>query len=89
MELYPLFRVLTCLRACVRLAQHLQVGFYDVVGVPLFRALASAFPGTQPLLLQTLTNYNIWHQIETKAKQEQQAAVPPSGGSGTLSKMKE
>jgi hypothetical protein len=27
-----------------------QVAFMDIVAVPLFRALAQAFPGTEPLL---------------------------------------
>lgn len=52
-----------------------QVGFFDVVAVPLYSALAKVFPGARPLLVHLLRNYRYW----VDASQQQHA---PGGGAG-------
>lgn len=38
----------------------LQMGFLDVVVLPLYRSLVSSFPGTAPLLVLVKQNYTYW-----------------------------
>ena len=37
-----------------------QVGFLSIVGIPLFKAVAELFEGTQPMLDGVLANYRQW-----------------------------
>ena len=37
-----------------------QLGFLNIVGIPLFKAMAELFEGTQPLLDGVLANYRQW-----------------------------
>lgn len=37
-----------------------QVGFFDIVGIPLFQAFAEAFEGATPLLASVFVNYSNW-----------------------------
>lgn len=37
-----------------------QVGFFEVVAMPLFRSLVAVVPGAQPLLDAASDNYFIW-----------------------------
>ena len=37
-----------------------QVGFFSIVGIPLFKAVAELFEGTQPMLEGVLANYRQW-----------------------------
>lgn len=39
---------------------HAQLGFLNIVGIPLFKAMAELFEGTQPLLEGVLANYRQW-----------------------------
>ncbi|KAI8469134.1 MAG: hypothetical protein J3K34DRAFT_386003 [Monoraphidium minutum] len=50
-----------------------QVGFFDIVAIPLYSTLAKVFPGTKPLLVYLLRNYRYWVDA-------QQAAAAPGGG---------
>lgn len=38
----------------------MQVGFFEVVAMPLFRSLVAVIPGAQPLLDAASDNYFIW-----------------------------
>lgn len=40
----------------------LQVGFFDVVALPLFQNFGKVFPASRPLLAGVLGNYNHWQQ---------------------------
>lgn len=57
-----------------------QVGFFDIVAIPLYSTLAKVFSGTKPLLVYLLRNYRYWVEMQ------QQAAAPggpgASGGGG-------
>lgn len=50
-----------------------QVVFMDIVAVPIFTALASVFPGSEPLLQGLMANYNHW-VAEGKRQEEAKAA---------------
>lgn len=47
-----------------------QVGFFDIVAIPLYSTLAKVFTGTKPLLVYLLRNYRYW------VDQQQAAAAP-------------
>ena len=38
----------------------LQLGFFQIVGIPLFKAMADLFPDAQPMLDGVLTNFQHW-----------------------------
>ena len=38
----------------------MQLGFLNIVGIPLFKAMAELFEGTQPMLDGVLANYRQW-----------------------------
>lgn len=40
----------------------LQLGFFQIVGIPLFKAMADLFPDAQPMLDGVLTNFKHWEQ---------------------------
>ena len=40
----------------------LQLGFLNIVGIPLFKAMAELFEGTQPMLDGVLANYRQWEE---------------------------
>lgn len=42
-----------------------QVGFFNFVVLPLFRAMASAAPGSQTLLEGVVANYQRWQELES------------------------
>ena len=37
-----------------------QLEFLNIVGIPLFKAMAELFEGTQPMLEGVLANYRQW-----------------------------
>ena len=37
-----------------------QVGFFEVVGLPLFQSMATVVPGAHVLLEATTANYTLW-----------------------------
>ena len=45
---------------CTHAPLHLQLGFLNIVGIPLFKAMAELFEGTQPMLDGVLANYKQW-----------------------------
>mmetsp|Transcript_30889 Transcript_30889/g.80538 ORF Transcript_30889/g.80538 Transcript_30889/m.80538 type:complete len:1017 (-) Transcript_30889:1826-4876(-) len=49
-----------------------QVGFFDVVVLPLFKVLVSAMPGAAPLLTGAEDNYDYWKQKEQLKQAQQQ-----------------
>ena len=46
----------------------LQVGFFEVVVLPLFRAFVTIFPRAQPMLERVEDNYQMWRDLEIQAK---------------------
>ena len=38
----------------------LQLGFFQIVGIPLFKSMADLFPDAQPMLDGVLTNFRHW-----------------------------
>ncbi|KAL6752171.1 hypothetical protein V8C86DRAFT_3141473 [Haematococcus lacustris] len=49
----------------------LQVGFFEIVVLPLYRAFAAAFPGAFPLLHAAKDNYRYWRQQQELQQQQQ------------------
>ncbi|KAK9824027.1 hypothetical protein WJX72_007091 [[Myrmecia] bisecta] len=45
-----------------------QVGFFEVVVLPLFRAFITIFPRAQPMLERVEDNYQMWRDIEVQTK---------------------
>ena len=46
---------------CLRLLLlYLQLGFFSIVGIPMFKAIVDLFPDAQPMLDGVLANYNHW-----------------------------
>ncbi len=47
---------------CAMTAHHviMQMGFFSIVGIPLFKAMAELFEDAQPMLDGVLSNYNHW-----------------------------
>ena len=43
---------------CVIVA--LQMGFFSIVGIPLFKAMAELFEESKPMLDGVLANYHFW-----------------------------
>jgi hypothetical protein len=39
-----------------------QVGFFNIVGLPLFKAMVGLFPNAQPMLDGALVNYHEWEK---------------------------
>ena len=39
-----------------------QLGFFNIVGTPMFRALVDLFPDAQPMLDGVQANYTHWQQ---------------------------
>jgi len=60
-----------------------QVGFYDIVVIPLFHAFARVFPGSRPLLTYVMRNYKVWTEQGTgshcsqRSRSGSQVASPP------------
>ena len=52
----------------------LQIGFYSIVGIPMYRAMVGAFEDAKPLLDGVMVNYKAW-----------QAAANSSAGSSCAS----
>lgn len=52
--------LLSKVKQSIHLAALLQLGFYNIVGLPMFKAMAELFKGTQPLLDGALANYRHW-----------------------------
>lgn len=44
-----------------------QVGFFNIVGVPLFKAMAELFPKAQPMLDGVVANLHYWEAAFAKA----------------------
>ena len=40
----------------------LQLGFFNIVGLPLFKAMAELFEEAQPMLEGVLANLRVWEQ---------------------------
>ena len=45
----------------------LQVGFYEIVALPLFTSYAQAISDAKPLLDAVMHNYNFWHTAAAEA----------------------
>ncbi|KAL3135615.1 hypothetical protein ABBQ38_006096 [Trebouxia sp. C0009 RCD-2024] len=54
-----------------------QMGFFSIVGIPLFQALAGLFKEAQPMLDGVLANYKHW-EASSKALPPPQTMVPSS-----------
>lgn len=37
-----------------------QMGFFSIVGIPLFKAMAELFEESKPMLDGVLANYRVW-----------------------------
>ncbi|WIA11311.1 hypothetical protein OEZ85_011434 [Tetradesmus obliquus] len=46
-----------------------QVGFFDIVALPLYTSLAQRFPGCRPMLEAVLDNYAMWKEQEQQQQQ--------------------
>ncbi|KAK9867909.1 hypothetical protein WJX84_002108 [Apatococcus fuscideae] len=41
-----------------------QVGFFEIVAIPLFKGLTGLVPGTQPILEGVMANYEYWRGVQ-------------------------
>ena len=39
----------------------LQVGFFEIVALPLFKGFVELIPSTKPMLNGVMANYDYWH----------------------------
>ena len=46
----------------------LQMGFFSIVGIPLFKAMAEIFEDAQPMLDGVLANYHHWEAATPDAE---------------------
>ena len=55
--------------SCTMTARHviMQVGFFSIVGIPLFKAMAELFEDAQPMLDGVLANYHHWEAATPEA----------------------
>lgn len=53
----PLTHLLTGMISCT------QLGFFNIVGTPLFRAMVDLFEDAKPMLDGVLANYQQWEQM--------------------------
>ncbi len=42
----------------------MQVGFLEIVALPLFKSLSALIPGTQPILDGVMANYEYWNGFQ-------------------------
>ena len=47
---------------------HLQVGFFSIVGIPMYRALVTAFEDARPVLDGVMANYKSWEAAAASGK---------------------
>lgn len=45
----------------------LQLGFFNIVGIPLFKAMADLFEDAQPVLDGVLANFKVWESATDEA----------------------
>jgi len=45
----------------------MQTGFFSIVGIPLFKAMAELFEDAQPMLDGVLANYHHWEAATPEA----------------------
>ena len=45
----------------------LQLGFFSIVGIPMFKAMTDLFKDAQPMLDGVLANYRAWEKQATDA----------------------
>ena len=45
----------------------LQMGFFSIVGIPLFKAMAELFEESKPMLEGVLANYRHWETVTPDA----------------------
>lgn len=46
----------------------MQIGFFNIVGVPLFKAMTEIFEGCQPMLDGVLANLHHWEAAAAEAQ---------------------
>lgn len=51
-------QLLVGVAACITVT--LQMGFFSIVGIPLFKAMAELFEESKPMLDGVLANYRYW-----------------------------
>ena len=44
-----------------------QLGFFNIVGIPLFKAMADLFEDSQPMLDGVLGNFRLWEAMAAEA----------------------
>lgn len=42
----------------------LQVGFFEIVALPLFKSFVELIPSAQPMLDGVMANYDYWHGLQ-------------------------
>ena len=45
----------------------MQMGFFSIVGLPMFKAMADVFEGAQPMLDGVMANYRSWEAAAAAA----------------------
>lgn len=45
----------------------LQLGFFGIVGIPMFKAITDLFKDAQPMLDGVLANYHAWEKMAQDA----------------------
>ena len=44
-----------------------QMGFFNIVGTPMFKAMVELFPDVQPMLEHVQANYNQWAEAAAQS----------------------
>lgn len=46
----------------------LQIGFFSIVAIPMYKAMVAAFEDAQPLLDGVMSNYKCWEAAAASGK---------------------
>eukprot|EP00879_Flechtneria_rotunda_P005016 GHRR01005292.1.p1 GENE.GHRR01005292.1~~GHRR01005292.1.p1 ORF type:complete len:859 (+),score=362.03 GHRR01005292.1:904-3480(+) len=57
-----------------------QVGFFDIVVIPLFHTFGKVFGNCRPLLTYVMRNYRYWADVQTQQSEQPAQDAPTSGG---------
>jgi hypothetical protein len=58
----------------------LQVGFFDIVIIPLFHTYSKVFVSCRPLLTYVMRNYRYWADQQVLQAQQQEAGPAAAAG---------
>ena len=60
-----LIQRMSCMDPLHEVSVSLQVGFFEIVALPLFTSYSQLIQGAKPVLDAAMTNYRHWHTLAT------------------------